>query len=125
MVSRQPVRSASVWRAADVVDTSQWCTHLTSSQQHAVVEAANHALEIGRTPATIERNDFDLPGLRPTVIQWVETLNEGRGFILLRGFPVNEHTSVIGAFWEPAASRLRRRLPAPASTPAGGRPGTG
>ena len=90
MVSRQPVRSAAVWHAADVVDTSQWCTHLTSPQQDAIVEAANRVLEIGRTTATIERSDFDLPVLHPSVAQWVETLNEGRGFILLRGFPVDK-----------------------------------
>jgi hypothetical protein len=72
------------------VDTSQSCTHLTSPQQDAIIEAANRALEIGRTLATIERSDFDLQGLRPTVVQWVETLNEDRGFILLRGFPVDE-----------------------------------
>jgi len=87
---RQPVRSAAVWQAADVVDISQWCTHLTSPQQDAIVEAANRAVDAGRTPETLERDDFDLPVLRVTVAQWVETLNEGRGFILLRGFPVDE-----------------------------------
>ena len=90
MVSRQAVRSAAVWHAADVVDTSRWCTHLTSLQQDAIVEAANRALEIGRTSATIERSDFELPVLGPTVVKWAETLNEGCGFILLRGFPVDK-----------------------------------
>ena len=65
MTSRQPVRSAAVWHAADVVDPSQWCTHFTSHERDAIVNAANRATEVGRTPATVERSDFDLPVLRP------------------------------------------------------------
>jgi len=79
-----------VWRAADVVDSSQWCTHLTPPERDAIVDAANRALEFKRTTTTIERSDFDLPVLRPSVARWVETLNNGRGFVLLRGFPVDE-----------------------------------
>jgi len=90
VASRQPVRSDAVWHAADVVDTSQWCSDLTSAERAAIVDAANRAVDAGRTPETLERDDFDLPVLRVTVAQWVETLNEGRGFILLRGFPVDE-----------------------------------
>ena len=64
--------------------------HLASSERDAIVGAAERAVELGRTPATVERGDFDLPALRPGVAQWVETLNEGRGFVLLRGFPVDQ-----------------------------------
>ena len=90
MASRQPVRSAAVWHAADVVDTSQWCTHLTSPERAAIVDASNRAVDVGRTPATVERDDFDLPVLAPALSRWVVALHEGRGFVLLRGFPVDE-----------------------------------
>ena len=56
----QPVRSAAVWRAADVVDISQWCTHLTSSR------ARRHRR--GRQPSRRDRADADDGGtqrLRP------------------------------------------------------------
>jgi hypothetical protein len=88
--AHQPIRSAAVWHAADVGDSSQWCTVLTSPEREAIVEAANRAVELGRTSATVERDDFDLPALRPGVARWVEMLNEGRGFVLVRGFPVDQ-----------------------------------
>ena len=106
MASRQPVRSAAVWHAADVVDTSQWCTHLTSPERAAIVDAANRAVDVGRTPATVERDDFDLPVLAPALSRWVEALHEGRGFVLLRGFPVDElsaeatELAYIGLGWQ-------------------------
>ncbi len=90
MVSRQPVRSAAVWHAADVVDTSRWCTHLTSPERAAIVDATNRAVDVGRTPATVERDDFQLPVLTAALSRWVEALHEGRGFVLLRGFPIDE-----------------------------------
>ena len=68
----------------------EWRTHLTPLQQDAIVEAANRAVEIGRTSARIERSDFELDVLRPTVVRCAEALDEGRGFVLLRGFPIEE-----------------------------------
>ena len=86
----QPIRSSGAWRAADVDDGSQWCVHLTSQERAAIVDGAISAVEIGRTTATVERSDFDLPALRAGVLRWVEALSEGRGFVLLRGFPIDE-----------------------------------
>jgi len=63
---------------------------LTSAERGAIVMAANRAVASGRTPATVEPGDFDLPTLRPLVARWVETLNGGRGFVLVRGFPVDQ-----------------------------------
>jgi len=88
--SHQPLRSAAVWRTADLDDSSRWCVQLTSQERSAIVDAANRAVAIGRTPATVERRDFDLPVLRSSVLRWVEALSEGRGFVLLRGFPIEE-----------------------------------
>ncbi len=87
MSLHQPIRSSAVWRAADVEDLSEWCTQLADPERAAIVDAANRAVELGRTPATVERTDFDLPVLRPGVARWVDALSGGRGFVLLRGFP--------------------------------------
>jgi len=90
VTSHRPIASTAVWRSADVHDTSQWCVHFSPEERAGIVDAANRAVEIGRTPATVDRSDFDLPVLRPGVLRWVEPLGEGRGFVLLRGFPIEE-----------------------------------
>jgi len=90
VTTHQPVRTSAVWKSQDVSDPSVWCSRFSRAEQAAIVDAANRAMELGRTPVTVETDDFDLPFLRPHVARWVEGLNEGRGFVLQRGFPVGE-----------------------------------
>ena len=92
MQARAPIESPALWRAADVVDPSQWTQPMTDEQRIEVVAAAWAAEARGRTPATLRPADFELPSLRYAMAVWNEVLERGRGFILLRGFPVDELT---------------------------------
>jgi hypothetical protein len=87
---RQPVQSSAVWKAHDATNPDQWSMRFSGEQQSAIVEAAHRAIENGRTVATIKPEDFDIPLLAAQVSEWVETLSNGRGFVLLRGFPIDE-----------------------------------
>jgi hypothetical protein len=90
MTVRRPIRSPGLWAAGDVGEASAWTVGLTAAQRAAIVDAAGRAHAAGCTPATVARGDFDLPELRSDVAQWVEALHTGRGFVLVRGFPVEE-----------------------------------
>jgi len=87
-----PIRSPGVWTAADVADPGAWTYRFTEEDQAAIIEAADRAVSAGRTVTSIEAGDFDLPGLRPQVARWVDAIDHGRGFVLLRGFPVDRLT---------------------------------
>jgi hypothetical protein len=86
----QPVQSSAVWKTHDVAASKQWSVRLSGEQQSAIVEAAQRAIDNGRTVATIEPHDFNIPFLAHHVSQWIDTLSNGRGFVLLRGFPIDE-----------------------------------
>jgi len=90
MTQRRPVRSSAVWKAGDVADSEQWTIRFSPEERSAIVAAAQRAVDNGRTVASLEPGDFDLPFLAPQVSRWVEILTNGRGFALLRGFPVDE-----------------------------------
>ncbi|HEV2360203.1 MAG TPA: TauD/TfdA family dioxygenase [Acidimicrobiales bacterium] len=90
MTSRQPVQSSAAWLPADITDPSEWTTVLTPSQRADIVAAANSALAVGKTVTTVDREAFDLPELRPVVETTIAAMTSGRGFHLLRGFPVDE-----------------------------------
>ena len=64
-----------------MADSRPWSVRLSGDQRSAIVDAARHAFENGRTVTTIEPDDFDIPLLAPLVAQWVETLSNGRGFV--------------------------------------------
>jgi hypothetical protein len=79
-----------VWRAADVAATADWTTSLTDAERDEIVTAAETAAEAGRTPSTLSAEDFLLPNLADKIAGWGEQLNAGRGFMLLRRFPVQD-----------------------------------
>ncbi len=72
-----------------MADPARWTWQLSSSEREAIVAAARRAAANGLTTSTLERSDFDLPELRRGSATCVEGLVEGRGFILVRGFPID------------------------------------
>ena len=86
---RMSVRSARAWRATDVADPRPWTFSLTADQRNGIVTAAVRADDNGMTPATVQRDTFDLPTLRSNVDSWIEALSAGRGFVLIKRFPID------------------------------------
>jgi hypothetical protein len=88
-LSRAPIDSSAVWHAADVADASAWTIELTDHQREEIAAAARTARESGRTIATLTVNDAPLSSLEPVIDRLNEDLRTGRGFVLLRRFPVD------------------------------------
>jgi hypothetical protein len=86
---RAPITSPAAWRAADVADPTGWTIELTEGQRHELAEVARSARVAGLTIATIADEDVSLPSLAPVLDHVVEDLRRGRGFVLIRGFPVD------------------------------------
>jgi hypothetical protein len=91
-MNRVCVDGPSVWRAADMADSTSWTVELTDEQRREIVAEASAAVNYGRTIATLTRDDVPLTSLQPVFDATMSALTSGRGFILLRGFPV-EHMS--------------------------------
>jgi hypothetical protein len=87
---RRAIASPSAWKAADVADASRWTDHLAPADLAEIKRAVAHAVASGRNAATLTRADFPLPTLRSRIDAWAEELHAGRGFVLIRGFPVDE-----------------------------------
>lgn len=89
MTTRQAVHDASVWRAGDVRDASAWSVVLSDDERDELVDTAERALESGRTVATLRRQDVPLRMLDDKIARWTDELRRGRGFVLVRCFPVD------------------------------------
>ena len=88
-LDRHPVESPAVWRAADTVDTNDWTYTFSADERTEIVHAAEHATALGLAPATLTAEQFELPALAAQITRWVEQLDHGRGFLLLRRFPTD------------------------------------
>jgi hypothetical protein len=86
---RRPVVSPAVWTAADVADAARWTVDLTGDQRDEIVAAAERAAAAGHTAETLAPGDVPLPGLDTPARVWADALGRGRGFLLLRSFPVD------------------------------------
>lgn len=91
---RQPVRSPAVWHASDLSDTSEWAIAFTDDERDEIVDASRRAARGGATVATVTAGDFPLPTLAPKIDAWAGELASGRGFVMLRRFPVDRLTAL-------------------------------
>ncbi|MBI4933179.1 MAG: TauD/TfdA family dioxygenase [Actinobacteria bacterium] len=86
---RTPQHGAAVWRTADVQADTSWCVEFTDAQRDELVATTRSAAAAGVTVATVARDTFVLPTLAAHVAEWSHQLESGRGFLLLRRFPID------------------------------------
>lgn len=86
---RVPIRSAAAWRPADIAHASEWTVVLTDAERLEIVDAVRLAREAGVPPTSLLAATFALPTLARRMDEWSALLNDGRGFLLLRRFPID------------------------------------
>lgn len=79
----------AVWKAADVAADRSWAVQLDGAQRDAIVDAARAARAAGVSPEAMTPEAFPLPTMARELREWSQALETGRGFLLLRGFPVD------------------------------------
>ena len=84
------VRDASVWYGPEVVRQIDWIVRLTDTEI-AEVEIANSKLEESDLQHLAPK-DVPLPTLAPRLRDVLEEVMKGRGFVLIRGLPVERWT---------------------------------
>ena len=90
LTDRKAIASQSVWRSRDLADEAEWTHVLTPQERSEICRAVEHARSAGKTPVTLTRGDFPVPRLEARLAEWAAMLHRGRGFVLVRGFPVDE-----------------------------------
>ncbi|PRW39338.1 taurine catabolism dioxygenase [Chlorella sorokiniana] len=87
----QPLQHPAAWTAPDVLasDPSTWQYQLTPQDQQEIVEAAQRAVASGRPVPELTKGDFPLPSLGAKLEKIRDSVVFGRGFFLLRGFPID------------------------------------
>ncbi|HYC56327.1 MAG TPA: TauD/TfdA family dioxygenase [Candidatus Binatia bacterium] len=86
MAQRAPIPGPAAWTGSQLRNTDEWI-HRLSTAEVAAAERIASALA-GRSLASVTREDVDLEALGPAVRSWREALHRGRGFVLVRGLPV-------------------------------------
>lgn len=97
-----PVTGPSAWVGADMRNREAEWTYRFSASDIAEIDTATRAvLARGLDLATVTRADFPLPALGPVLDRLRRDVVEGRGFVLLRGLPVEGRpvAESAAAYW--------------------------
>lgn len=88
---RRPFEGACAWSRSDVADSADWSYELTAAEVAEVDAALAVAKASGKPMAELTRADFPLPSLARSIAAWLRELDQGRGFLLVRGLPVERY----------------------------------
>lgn len=83
------VTGACAWRADALRQDGSWAWRLSAAQVDELRSAVAAVRARGLRAAEFSRDDFRLPGLEARLAGVLDELEEGRGFTLLRGLPVD------------------------------------
>ncbi|EFN55524.1 hypothetical protein CHLNCDRAFT_23227 [Chlorella variabilis] len=84
----QPVVGPAAWTPA-TLDPSEWAYQLSPTEVDEIVAATRHAVDTGKPIPELSKADFPLPTLGPHLERFAREACWGRGFVVLRGFPVD------------------------------------
>jgi hypothetical protein len=88
----EPVAGEAVWYGRDLARRDDWIRHFSADEIAELAAAVHSFRKTGLTLESVAREYFPLPGLGPVLRELLRELLEGRGFVLLRGLPVERMT---------------------------------
>ena len=91
-VLMQPLTGQAVWRGADIADEPGWQHQLTSDELDALAQALAAVRKRALNFPNFGKDDFPLERMQARLDGIADYLENGRGFFLLRGLPVDQYT---------------------------------
>ena len=86
----RPLDAPAAWRGEDMRKREDLWIYPLSDAEIAELDAAQHvATGSGKPLAAMTRADFPLPALARRIDGWRDEIRRGRGFVLIRGIPVD------------------------------------
>jgi Taurine catabolism dioxygenase TauD, TfdA family len=83
-----PVEGPSVWYGPEMTKRTDWIHTLSASDVDEIVAAVRPLVAADKDIARINKADFPLPTLGPKLVGICDEVINGRGFVLMRGLPV-------------------------------------
>jgi hypothetical protein len=86
------IRHLSAWYGPDLAARRDWLVQFTPAEIAEIKDATKRLIEASTEITAVRRADFPLPTLGPRLQQLLNEVLNGRGFVLLRGLPVEQWT---------------------------------
>jgi hypothetical protein len=93
-----PIDSRAAWLGAEQRGRSDWIYVLSDREKAELDSAIREHRRSGESLAEVSQSKYRLPLLGLAIEGWMRELDDGRGFILVRGFPANDYSEAEAAF---------------------------
>ena len=90
LLPSEPITHPAAWTGEAMRRTDEWCVRWSPAECEELEAAAAHVRLVGRRTPGFNKEHFPLPTLAPRLQRLLAQVTEGRGFLLLRGFPIHE-----------------------------------
>jgi hypothetical protein len=88
-----PVEGPVAWKGDAMARTRDWALAIPSRGLDEIDEALRRFRDLERPVAAMRKEDFPIPSLVPLLRDVAEELENGRGFVQLKGLPVDRYTT--------------------------------
>jgi hypothetical protein len=87
-----PISGPEAWYGPDLAGRNDWMRRFSDAELTELDAAIRAFRQSGRPLAELSPATFPLPALGPRLAEVLRELTQGRGFILMRGFPVERYS---------------------------------
>src|SRR3989442_1271491 len=88
---KQPLCTDSAWLGQEMATRRDWVHELSAAEIADLDRAVAHARSTGKPLGQLTRDDFPFGVLARSTEDWLDALDTGRGFVLVRGVPVERY----------------------------------
>src|SRR5467141_2871148 len=86
-----PIHEPSAWKVADFKTPADYTIELTAAHLRDIEHAIRQIKTAGLSVDDLQSEHFELPSLKPVIREIRDEIKDGRGFVLLRRFPVEDY----------------------------------
>ena len=92
IVLKDKITAAAAWKGADLKNSDSWVYHLSDKAIAGLDKALSRAISRSINIDQLTKAEFEIPDLLEELSTFAENLENGVGFLLLRGLPVERYS---------------------------------
>ena len=86
------IQGPAAWKGKELSKDDSWIYYLSEKTIASLEYALHQVLQKGLKAPDFTKEDFPLPDLADEMANLVEELENGRGFLLIRGLPIERYS---------------------------------
>ncbi|HHW37413.1 MAG TPA: TauD/TfdA family dioxygenase [Bacillales bacterium] len=91
-ILKEKIKGTVAWTGKELSKDDSWIYYLTDKIIASLEYALNEVMKKGFKVPDFTKEDFPIPDLTDEIAYFVEELENGQGFLLIRGLPIQRYT---------------------------------